>query len=151
MRELAIARQDAGEVALQLEIFDSVPHGFIVHAIHDDRMAPLLKAGEVAVIESNGQAGWYPVDGGLFLIEHVSPPPLTGLRYERRVRSVVQTNLRRRKDDQAHWWTCPLNHGDALAGGSILHVSDGPFDEGHLTDKLLGPVVGIYRPDCEAL
>lgn len=136
----------------QLEIFTSIPAWAIAHAADDDSAAPLLNYGEVAVVESDGRAGWYPADdGSLFLIEYVSPPALSTLKYERRIRAIVETRRSNRDADQ--WYAAPRAAPRSLEEGQRqmrrtgrLLCVDGPYDEQMLADRLIGRVVGIYRP-----
>ena len=151
MGALAIAEPESA--VGPLKIFGSVPAWAIAHAMDDDSMAPLLRYGEVAVVESMGQKGWYPVQGALFLIEYISAPQGDS-KYERRQRAVVQTNCRALPSGEMRWWADPLQRMSSpqraaqLAKSGRLYCSDGPYrDEFVLADKLLGRVAGIYRPD----
>lgn len=122
---------------LQLEVFDKVPPWAIVHAAIDNRNAPLIGAGEVVVIEADGRTGWLPTEGGLFLIEYVSPPHSQWQR-ERRTREIVQTFCNTR----GQWCAGALRRGGTVGG--VLYCVDGPYrDEMALADKLIGKVVGI--------
>lgn len=125
-----------------LEVFTSIPGRHIVHAATSDSCAPLICRGQVAVVESDGSKGWYPTDGGLFLIEYVSPPHPAGRALERRSREIVQTRPSPKADGT--WWAHPYCH---RGRSGVFFGSDGPYiDEFHLAEKLLGPVVGIYQP-----
>ena len=130
---------------LALELFADLartPDRFIVHAATDEHNAPLIRRGEVVVVDVGGAhvtGGWYPVEGGLFLIEYCSPP--TGSeRYTRRSRRIVQTFT----DHRGFWWAGSLRRG--VQAREII-CADGPYrDEMALADKLIGQVVGLYRP-----
>lgn len=127
--------------ALHLAIFDSVPPWAIAHAARDGRTAPLILEGEVAVVESDGCKGHIPEDGGLYLIENVSPPHSALYGYERRTGEIVQICKGKRGDWYAHPYARFAGHQQALV------MSDGPYqDETMLAEKVLGRVVGIYRP-----
>ncbi|OQW44351.1 MAG: hypothetical protein A4S16_03425 [Proteobacteria bacterium SG_bin6] len=122
-----------------LELFDSVPAWAIVHAATDDRNAPLIRQGEVVVVESDGRKGKIPTNGGLYLIEYVAPAPSANWGYERRTREIVQVRRTR-----FGWFCGGLRDND---GSNALAIADGPYrDEIDLAEKLLGPVVGLYRP-----
>lgn len=140
--EGAAFRQPLMTPEIKLEIFASVPGWAIVHAAQDDRSAPLIREGEVAVVEADGFGGVIPEDGGLYLIEYVSPPhcrPPYGR--ERRTRQIVQTV----KGRHGGWWARP--YVQQTPGGGIIVCSDGPYrDEIAMAEKILGRVVGIYRP-----
>lgn len=132
-----------------LEVFTSVPPWAIVHSAADNRNAPLIGAGEVAVIESSGQTGWYPVNGVLFLIEYIAPA--RGYERERRTRDIVET--RRSSRDPDKWYAAglaaPRTHSEGmrqLSRTRTLYCVDGPYDEQTLADRLIGRVVGIYDP-----
>lgn len=128
-----------------LELFGdmrALPHSYIVNAATDDRNAPLIRRGEVVVVDIGGSAvtgGWLPTEGGLFLIEYCSPPA-HGERYARRSRSIVQTFT----DDQGRWWAGSTRRG---VQGREFFAACGPYsDECALADKLIGKVVGLYWP-----
>ncbi len=149
LRPAVVARPHDEAAPIALELFnrlDRLPSTYFVHLAHDNRNAPLIRDGEVVVIDQGGaaQGGWYPTEGGLFLIEHRSEPTGGYDRYPRFQREVVQTYC----DDQGKWWTAPL-----ARGGRTLYLSDGPYrDELALADKLIGKVIGLYVPQAgEAL
>lgn len=129
-----------------LELFADMartPDRFIVHAATDNRNAPLICRGEIVVVDIGGPCvtgGWYPTEGGLFLIEYCSQPSACE-RYTRRSRSIVQTFT----DQQGRWWAGSLRRG---IQGRELICADGPYsDEIGLADKLIGSVIGLYRPE----
>lgn len=120
----------------------AMPSRFIVHAATDNRNAPLICRGEIVVVDTGGACvtgGWYPTEGGLFLIEYRAAP--TGSeRYARHSRSIVQTFT----DQRGRWWAGSLRRG---VQGRTVFCADGPYaDEAALADKLIGQVVGLYRP-----
>lgn len=129
---------------IALEVFPdlaALPNSYIVHAATDQHNAPLIRRGEVVVVDTGGAfvtGGWYPTEGGLFLIEYCSPPDACE-RYARRSRQIVQTFT----DGRGRWWAGSLRCG--LHRGGLI-CSDGPYDdELALADKLIGRVVGLYR------
>lgn len=122
---------------IKLKIFAKPPACTIVHAATDNSNAPLIREGEIVVVDHNGKAGWLPRDGGLFLIEYLSPAPSPHYDYERRCREIVQTF----RDHKGRWWAGGLRRGVV---GNNFYCCDGPYrDEMHLAGKLLGPVIGI--------
>lgn len=134
--------EDAPSPVLELfEDLTKVPARYIVHAASDNSNAPLIRHGEIVVVDTGGACvtgGWYPTEGGLFLIEYCSPP-LSCERYARRSRSIVQTFTDRR----GRWWAGSLRRG--VQGRAII-CADGPYsDENALADKLIGRVIGLYR------
>jgi hypothetical protein len=140
----------ATESALRLELFDSVPPWAVVHAARDDTTAPLIRKGEVAVVDSDGQTGWLPEHDGLFLVEYVTPAHGHFGR-ERRTRAIVQTRKSNRGDGT--WYAAPYSAPRSseeaereLRRGRLTCV-DGPYPDAEtLADKLIGRVVGLYRP-----
>lgn len=127
----------AGYTGEPLRLYDKVPGWAIAHAMRDNSMFPLLREGEVAVVESDGKPGLLPREGILFLIQYNSPP-YGGEMYGRTTRDIVMPRLTRGK-----WWVGPLCH----EMGRQIFMSDGPYsDENHLAGKLIGKVVGIYNP-----
>lgn len=132
---------EAGYTGEALRIFGKVPGWAIAHALDDNSMAPLFRAGEVAVVESDGKPGWMPQEGNLYLIEYVSVP-VGGELYARRTRRIIMPRL-----NGGAWWAGPL----AQRRGSFGFMSDGPYrDECDLAGKLIGRVVGIYNPGAFA-
>ncbi|MCP4028581.1 MAG: hypothetical protein GY736_20040 [Sphingomonas sp.] len=128
-----------------LELFADMtrqPDRFIVHASTDNRNAPLICRGEIVVVDTGGPCvtgGWIPTDGGLFLIEYRSPP-MACERYARHSRSIVQTFT----DQRGRWWAGSLRRG---MQGREFFCADGPYaDELALADKLIGKVIGLYKP-----
>lgn len=139
MNALPLSVREGGSPANALPIFDSVPAWAIAHAANDDSTAPLIRRGEVVVVESDGCPGHIPEEGRLYLIEWVSPPHLRHRKRERRSRAIIRASV----DKRGSWWARPHRSRD----GAVLLCSDGPYaDRLDLAEKLLGPVVGIYRP-----
>ena len=145
----ALARIDAAPASarptLALELIvdmAQLPDSFIVHAATSDDNAPLICRGDIVVVNVGGRGvtgGWMPVEGELFLIEYEGVRS-GGERYIRRYRCIVQAFT----DDTGRWWVGPLRRG---MHGQQLVCSDGPYpDECALADKLIGKVVGLYRP-----
>lgn len=129
---------EPGMVAL--EIFDHVPSWAIVHAARDDSTAPLIMAGEIAIVESSGvRGGIIPERGALYLIEWVSPPSVYTQLRECRTRAIVQA----REHQKGGWYASPYRS----RVGNRIFCADGPYrDKLDLGEKLLGRVVGIYGP-----
>jgi hypothetical protein len=127
----------------QLEIFPQLPAWCsTVHAARDDRNAPLIQAGEILIIEGGDRAGWYPIDGQLFLVEYETPP-CHGYLHPIRSREIGQTFLNSRGD----WHIGALRRGQV---GRTIFCCDGPYrDEGYLSSKLIGKVVGLYGPSMK--
>lgn len=138
---LPVATVKIREAASQptLALFEEVPVGMAtVHAAQDNRMAPLVRRGEIAIIEGDGRAGWLPTEGGIFLIERVSKPS-DGSKYERRTRSIVQT----RTDGHGRWWATAVAAQRGIGADGVLNCDDGPYDQCQMADRLVGKVVGL--------
>ncbi len=119
-----------------LEIFDRIPPSHIVHAIPDRHCMPLLQPGEVAVITNRPQI--CIEDGVWYLVEHQSPPDYPQGRMRTRREIVVA----RKHPKHEHWaFTVP-----AQVRGEAFAMADGPYEYWQACQKVLGEVVGIYRP-----
>ena len=135
MRDLIPA--PAGEVRA-LTIFDAVPAGCRAMPVPDDRNAPHLRRGEVAVIDP---ADCVLVHGELFAVQFGRGPSITQA-------------LWRRHGDHANWWTHILNRpgnwpeAEAwMRAGRSVPAADGPYRPGGLEEKILGRVVGLLQPE----
>jgi len=133
---------------LKLEIFEhlrGLPSAYFVQLATDNRNAPLIQAGEIVVADQGGaqRGGWFPVEGGLFVIEYnggLNDYP--DQRYPRVSHDIVQTF----RDHKGDWWAGGLRRGVV---GKTVYCACGPYrDEMHLAGKLIGRVVGIYQPAC---
>jgi hypothetical protein len=135
------AREGVGGISL--ELFHKVPGWAIVHAARDNSNAPLIRCGEIVVVESDGAAGWIPVEDRLFLIEYVSQPQA---EHEpvRRSRNIIKPF----KDRLGRWFASSVRQGMV---GNTIYVSDGPYqDPCALGAKLIGRVAGLYVPSMAA-
>jgi hypothetical protein len=123
-----------------LRAFSSVPAWAVVHAVRDDSTAPLVCEGEVVVVESNGRLGHIPEDGGLYLIEYATPRQSPDFGHERRTREIVLTSQKANG-----WYADP--YACAMGRSRKVLMSDGPYgDITYLAQKIVGRVVGVYRP-----
>ena len=140
-------------LSVHLEIIPKIERGMGVVAVQDNLGAPLLCFGDVAVY-SEDFFSHFPLVEGIYCIQYQSTTACmpradwarhfvegTASQLEIR-RSVVQ--VRRCPYAEDRWITQPL--GPQGFRGGYFVVSDGPFDDVHLINKLLGPVIGIYRP-----
>ncbi len=134
MRDLAPV--PAGEIRA-LTLLDAVPAGCRAMAVLDDKNAPHLRLGEVAVIDP---ADCGLVHGELYAVQFGRGPSITQA-------------LWRRHDDQGHWWTHTLNRPcdwpetDAwMRAGKTVPAADGPYRSGGLEEKILGRVIGLLQP-----
>ena len=132
-----------------IPIFTQVPPYALVQAVADDHAAPLIRKGEVAVVED---ALWtIPEDGGIYLIEWESPLTLPshsiveGLHpSSTRTRAIVEVI---RQEKTGLWWARPFVISTNRRR-DIFVSSDGPYaDQYTLAYKILGPMIGLYRPN----
>ncbi|KKC27313.1 hypothetical protein [Sphingomonas sp. SRS2] len=146
-----------------LPIVSRIRPGLGVVPIIDDHNV-LLQLGDVAVYSTD----WLyrdPITPGLWAIEYQRPPScmpyeMVARRFADRepvrfevTRSVVRiARYENRRPDlnphlDDHWMIHPLSPvGGIYNGRAALRMSDGPIWTYHLTEKLLGPIIGIYAP-----
>lgn len=150
----AAARSDTGAPDGALRLFDTVPPGHLVHHASDDGAAPLIRAGEIAVIDPN-VCDFFREEGGLYLI-------CWGRRlqekYGRAQLRFALHEVHRSKHNHEHRYASPTGRArskeeavrQALTGR--IRLSDGPYSEQAMADVVIGRVVGIYAPshrgDC---
>lgn len=128
-------RTDSGRA---LKIFDTIESGFIVHAVTDHGCEPMIQPGEVAVITDQEQL--YPEPGGWYLIEYSNGKSYRGR--ERRCRCICVANVTEHRGEEIWSLKSP-----AQRTRGVLEMSDGPYrDFNDIAEKVLGRVVGIYRP-----
>ena len=120
-----------------LTLLDTVPPGCRALPIGDDRHAPHLRAGAVAVIDP---ADCDPVHGELFAVQYGRRP------------AVMQT-VWRTTGDLAAWWCVGLDDPRSwaecearMSAGRMLPCADGPYGPGCLEERTLGRVVGLLQP-----
>lgn len=129
-----------------LRVFDAVPAGHCVHAELSQRSLPLLRPGEVAVVDEDQTL---PIDGELFLIEYSRSTSPT--------RQIVQL-WRRQRGDKFEWWAGAYNRPRSAEEAErarqrtrMVTCVDGPYPDleeengWYLPSLLIGRVVGLYR------
>ena len=119
-----------------LEIFDRIPPSHIVHAIPNRRCLPLLQPGEVAVITN--RPGMIIEHGLWYLVEYHSPPSYPQGRMTT-CREIVVAKKHPKRDLWA--FTVP-----AQVPGEAFAMADGYYEGWQASQRVLGQVVGIYRP-----
>lgn len=119
-----------GETVAALEIFERIPpRDFDVAAVRDRSCLPLIRPGEVVVVDLNQTI---PVDGGLFVIEYPRKRMDTDKWVSPSERNVVVTFERGER-----WW---VRRPRGV-------MADGPYPGIYeLEQRLLGRVVGIFNP-----
>lgn len=135
----ASVRQQSPLKIPALRLFSSVPRNFLAHAVTDDGCSPLIARGEVAIITD--QPLLYPESGGWYLVEHSNGKTFYGR--EKRFRSI---NLVQQKGNNAGhetWWA----KSPSQRTRGVVEFSDGPYELKHITERILGRVVGIHAPD----
>jgi hypothetical protein len=159
MAARAAAAQPTREIAIisptahpgSLRIFDKIERGLGVVPILDDMGAPLLCSGDVAVYD----ADWHlrnDLQPGTYCVEWQRPANLLPREeFGRRFAAGEPVRMRidreivaiaRWKRDPTRWAIHPLVN----TYRGIMQMSDGPLESWYLHDKLLGPIVGLYRP-----
>lgn len=125
-----------------LQIFDTISPGHIVHAVIDRGCEPMILPGEVAVVSD--QENLYPEPGGWYLIEYTRGRTYRGR--ERRCREICVAYVTQRNGEERWYLKSP-----AGCRRGVIETADGPYgDINHLAEKVLGEVVGIYRPPIGA-
>ncbi len=120
-----------------LMVYGHIPPGHRALPVVDDRNAPHLRAGELAVVDL---ADCELQHGELFAVAYGRGP------------AIMQT-LWRTWLGEANWWCVQINRpkGDAemaawSRAGRAIPSSDGPYAPGGLESIVLGRVVGVLVP-----
>lgn len=140
---------DFSESGIALRIFDDIPKGFGVVAITGDYAGShLLQHGEVAVYDERwrddiGRDGFI-LTPGLYALEHQRP--IAGSRHPDGRRLVTREVV-----EVLHWpyptdWAYRELRSRMHRGARLRGRIEGPLYEWGILEMLLGPVVGIYRP-----
>ncbi|MGU3537736.1 hypothetical protein [Methylobacterium sp. A54F] len=103
---------------------------------------PLVRPGETVVYDPGRRD---PIPGALCVLE-----------WNNGTRSILQTNRRAVGSGGESWWVDPINRPTSAAmldrrlrqglEGGMLYTSDGPYQEDHLREKIVGTVIGILVP-----
>lgn len=127
-------------------VYDELPEGCVAHTLWNGDTEPHIRQGEVAVIDTTDCD---PVHGELYLIQWKSGPA-----YMRQEIVMLQSRLGRygqRSGEMAdcyRWWagSYAARQPVTLDGrpcGPAARWADGPFDDEHMSERLIGKVVGI--------
>lgn len=136
----AVVNADAIETADRaLPIYKNVPAGCLGHLIENAQTEPHLRRGEIAIIDATDKT---PVAGELFLIRFDHP------LYDEGVLKIVQvirkmTGLLGSKTQP--FWVAPYAEDQYVPGHGMMRMMDGPYNEKHLSGKLVGRVVGVLQ------
>lgn len=133
-------------------VYDAAPRGWIAHLVTDDATAPILRPGDVALIDP---AQRDPIQNELFLIVYGRGQP--GER-----RAIVEMDCRSHFSGTHHfggWWSHPYNRPRSFEESRRwieerrrIRFSDGPIDAAspsgmaYLRNMLVGRVVGLLAP-----
>lgn len=121
-----------------LEIFETIPAGYLAHAVTDRGCLPMIQPGEVAVVTE--QEGLIPEAGGWYLVEYSNGMTYRGR--ERRLRTICVAHVADLRGEEVWWLRSP-----AKRSKGITEMSDGPYrDFNDIAEKVLGRVAGLYRP-----
>lgn len=140
------------EPGITLRIFEAIPFGFGVEPVRRD--STMFRIGEVAVYDEQYTSGLEPghgalEDGALYVIEYQTPRAgmtwdmwwESNRKYGGRSSIACRRNIIQVYRGAKGWYS--RAYGNDLG---VFQLSDGPHDSIHLTDKICGKVVGIYRP-----
>jgi len=132
-----------------LKLFDAVPRGCLVHVAADGSAEPLIRVGEIVIVDPSDRR--FVEVPGLFLICWASRGPE---RYATRRFSFALREVHPgRPPNDDLWWASPYNRPRSraaaerdLAMARSIAVSDGPLSAVDMIDQIVGRVVGIYAP-----
>lgn len=122
---------------MRLAILEAVEPRHIVYAVTDGRCMPLVRPGEVLVIEDAPRS--LPEEGQWLLMQWISDAEQSRLCCRDRVGQTIGIP-RRIKDDK---WAY---HPPCSGQGGMAYFGDGLFSWEQMINYIRGPVVGIYRP-----
>lgn len=133
-------------------MYDTAPRGWIPHLITDDEAAPILRPGDVVLIDPTQRD---PIHRELFVIDYGRGQPGAS-------RNVVEMKCQDHTDGRREfrgWWSHPYNRPRSrdesrrwIEERRRIRFSDGPIDAGnpdgmlYLRTKLVGRVVGLLSP-----
>ena len=125
----------------ELPSMSECPAGMSEARVTTAEAYPMVRPGETVIADPSQRD---PTEGGLFL-----------LQWNNGHRSVLLTNYRAAGGtNPPAWWVDPVNRPAnremmerRLASNvGMMFTSDGPYDAGHLREKIVGAVVGILAP-----
>lgn len=151
MNALSAIHPGANEIEAALQIFDEIGDGHETIPVRRDDACALLQKGEVAVYSDDFMYREPLLDGGIYVIEYQRPRALMSeeMRKQFGLRMHVERSIiRARRDlkEPERWWAHPLCRERRDVGTNVFICSDGPYCDFQLTDKLIGKIIGIYRP-----
>lgn len=151
MNAMATIQPDISAAEISLQIFDEIKQGYEVIPVRREDACALLQPGEVAVYSDDFMYREELQDGGIYVIEYQRPR--AGMSDEMRKQlgsrmDVERSIIRACRDSREpeRWWAHPLCRERRSGGMRVFICSDGPYQDFQLTDKLIGKVIGVYRP-----
>lgn len=132
-----------GPAPTPLPVLEMCPEGMFEQVVTDRSAYPLLRPTETAIVDP---ARREPTHGALCV-----------LQWSGGSRSVLLTNRRALQNNPEAWWVDPVNRprsreawAKRMGGVPTMFASDGPYDAGHLAEKIIGTVVGVLgRSACK--
>lgn len=125
-----------GPAPTPLTVMEVCPEGMFEQVVSDRSAYPLLRPTETAIVDPNLRE---PTHGALCV-----------LQWSGGSRSVLLTNRRALAGNSEAWWVDPVNRprsreawANRMGGVPTLFASDGPYDQDHLAEKIIGTVVGV--------
>lgn len=123
-------------------MYDRLPEDCIAFEVKDNRIAPHLRAGDFAVIDTSDRA---PMHGELFVLQwNDGSQQVVEIAKHAKPENIVGW------DGIADYWNAHWRMTMQTPGqGTSLSMrwGDGPYREDGIASKLIGRVVGIYQPD----
>lgn len=138
------------EPPLTLQMFDRVPHGSLAFAVPDHSCAPLVRRGEIAIVDIHDRT---PEAGGIYLRRCVSCDGRARIFLHEI--AVLALRPGAKGEDRTRWFMASHNRprpGDDWAAWSAqfgpVPMADGPYDphgdlRGYPWDSLVGRLVGV--------
>lgn len=132
-----------------LAVFDDLPLGCIAFIVEDEQCWPMLRPGDVAVIDTHECE---IETEGLYLYEYGR-----GTDYRnRRIQQITEGGRGRINPDEERWWVGPYyrprgqaNVIEAEMRGVVI-MSDGPFagdgGKAYLQERVIGRLAGVLAP-----
>jgi len=145
-----------------LLMMDALPPGCITVLAPDDRFAPHIREGELTIVDTTDVE---PVVGEFFVIAY-NDSRLPGGYVFKFIEPICRmvNYVESAKEGERDYWTSDPAKGTPREFWEALHepmanvilarrmgrpsmvMKEGPFTTDHLRSKLIGRVVGIYRP-----
>lgn len=134
-----------------LLVYDALPAGCIVKPVKDGGLAPHLRPGEFAIVDTTDCD---PIHGELFFVAWMGRQAADGSENG----DLAQAYRRELNSDGSAWWVGSIrrqmsaeDRARAIEAHdwSALGWSNGPYKDGVLERQIRGRVIGILAPSFE--